>query len=64
MTTNIFIAGIVFFVVALLALDWLMAGRVRRRSLRSAQDGYIGNPNPGYAEITQVDTHIEHKTNP
>jgi hypothetical protein len=32
--------------------------------LRSARDGEAGNPNPGYAEITQVDAHIERKTMP
>jgi len=64
MTTFILVASIVLFVAALLGLDWFMAGRTGRRSLRSARDGSIGNPNPGYAEITQLDTHIEHKTHP
>src|SRR3954469_22918768 len=64
MNTLFFIAGIVLFVAALLAIDWFMAGRAHRRSLRSADDGGIGNPNPGYAEITQLDIHIEHKTMP
>jgi hypothetical protein len=64
MTTFFFIFGIVLFVAALLAIDWFMAGRTGRRSMSSAHDAYIGNPNPGYAEITQLDTHIEHKTHP
>jgi hypothetical protein len=60
----LFIGGIALFVVALLAFDWFMAGRTGRRTLRSARDGEAGNPNPGYAEITQVDAHIERKTMP
>jgi hypothetical protein len=64
MTTFFFIFGIVSVVAALLAIDWFMAGRSGRRSPSSARDAYTRNPNPGYAEITQVDTHIEHKTHP
>jgi hypothetical protein len=64
MTTFFFILGIVLFVAALLAIDWFMAGRTGRRSASSALDGYVGNPNPGYAELTQLDSHIEHKAHP
>jgi hypothetical protein len=64
MATVVLIAGIVLFVAALIGLDWFMAGRTGRRSSRSARDGDIGNANPGYAEITQLDIHIEHKTDP
>jgi hypothetical protein len=59
-----FIGGIALFVAALLALDWFMARRTSRRMLRSAREGEAGNPNPGYAEITQLDVHIERKTMP
>jgi hypothetical protein len=63
MGTFIFFACIVLVVVALLALDWFMAGRKSgRRSLRSANDGDADNANAGYAAIQRDINHIDQQS--
>lgn len=53
MGTFLFIAGAVLVVLALLGLDWFMAGRTGkgRRSILRARDGQTGNAGVDYALI-------------
>lgn len=64
MDTLLFIGAVVLFVVALLGLDWLMAGRPGGRRMKAARDGEAGNPNPGYALIQQQSVHDQWKRDP
>lgn len=61
-TALIVIATVVVLVAALLALDWFMAGRTRRRILRSARDGEAGNADAGYAYIERDVARVQQKT--
>jgi hypothetical protein len=55
--TLLFIGAVVLFVVALLGLDWFMAGRPGGRRMKAARDGEAGNANPGNALIQQQSVH-------
>jgi len=61
MTVLIVIGAIVLVVAALLALDWVMAGRSGRRRLMSARDGEAGNANAGYAFIETQARQVQQK---
>jgi hypothetical protein len=52
-STLLFVGAIVLVVAALLALDWVMAGRAARRTLRSARTGETTNLNADYGFVEQ-----------
>jgi hypothetical protein len=58
------VGGLVAVVAALLALDWLMAGRRSRRVLKSARDEEAGNLNAGYALIEREGMDLQQKSDP
>lgn len=62
MGTWIFLGVVALVVVALLALDWFVAGHSRLRRGKSVDDVLAGNPNPGYASIQTTSFHDQQKS--